>query len=161
MSISIDEFWGSNYYKHPPLTEKMISDAENQLGIKLPLELISLLKLQNGGYTKGLAFPMFQETSWSENHIPLRDLNGIVADKAIETAQNILDTAYMTEEWELPEKQVLLSGDGHYWITLDYRKGDIPSVAWIDVESDEDIQIAKSFQEFYNGLVSDSVYDDK
>jgi hypothetical protein len=140
MSVPMNEFWGNNYYKHPPLTEKMISDAERKLGVKLPAELIELLKLQNGGYTNGLIYLTTKATSWSDTHVPLEDLNGIVADTGIKTAQNILDTEYMTEEWGLPDKQVLLSGNGHSWITLDYRKGDVPTVAWIDVESDEDIQ---------------------
>lgn len=48
----------------------------------------------------------------------------------------------------LPPKQVLLSGDGHYWITLGYRRGEVPSVAWIDVEFGEDIQVAPTFAEF-------------
>jgi hypothetical protein len=55
-------------------------------------------------------------------------------------------------------KQVLLSGDGHYWITLDYRNGPHPSIAWIDVECGEDVQIAESFPAFLLGLVPTSPY---
>lgn len=153
MLITINEFWGINYYKHPPLTDEMLVNAEKELGVKLPEEFVALLKEQNGGYTKGFAFPMSKQTSWAEDHIPLDELNGIVLDETLESAQNILDTAYMTEEWELPEKQVLLSGDGHSWITLDYRYGGTPSVSWIDVESEEDILVANSFSEFFEGLV--------
>jgi hypothetical protein len=59
---------------------------------------------------------------------------------------------YMTEEWGLPPRQVLLSGDGHWWITLDYRRSDVPTVAWIDVECGQDLQIAPSFAAFLAGL---------
>jgi hypothetical protein len=154
--IALSEFWGDNYYGHPPLTASMVEEAERQLGVKLPVELVSLLKVQNGGYTKRFAHPMTVPTTWSEGHVPLRDLFGIVTDEAIETAQNILSSADMTEEWGLPPMQILLSGDGHWWITLDYRTGASPKVSWIDAECGEDIEIAPSFQAFLEGLVPES-----
>ena len=151
-------FWDSNYFKHPQLTDEMISIAENILKVKLPTLLLDLLKIQNGGYTKGFAYPMTVKTTWAENRVPLSELFGIVTDKTIETAQNILDSAYMTKEWGLPEKQVLLIGDGHWWITLDYRNGDNPNVRWVDVECNEDILVADNFDNFINGLVSEDRY---
>ena len=153
MAISKYEFWDDNYYKHPPLTEETIAIAEKTLNVKLPAQFIELLKVQNGGYTKGFVFPMTQKTTWAENHVPLFELFGIVTDKSIETAQNLLDTQYMTEEWGLPEKQVLLTGDGHWWITLDYRNAESPVVRWIDVECEEEVVIANSFEDFINGLI--------
>jgi len=51
MAILIDAFWKSNYYKHPPLTDDLVSVAEKQLGVKLPAEYLALLRVQNGGYT--------------------------------------------------------------------------------------------------------------
>lgn len=158
MAIDKTEFWDSNYYNHPPLTDEMVTSAENELGVKLPKTLIKLLKIQNGGYTKGFAFPMTQKTTWAENHVPLSELFGIVLDETIRTAQNILDTDYMTKEWGLPEKQVLLTGDGHWWITLDYRDNEIPCIKWIDVESNEEIKIADDFDQFINGLVSEDTF---
>jgi hypothetical protein len=158
MAIPADKFWRSNYYNHPPLTDEMVAVAERQLGVKLPVEYVALLRIQNGGYTHGFGFPMTQRTTWAEDHVPLNDLAGIVTDPAIRTAQNILDTAYMTEEWGLPPGQVLLTGDGHWWITLDYRNGDVPSVAWIDVECGEDVQVASSFAVFLDGLRPNSEF---
>jgi hypothetical protein len=152
MAIAPNEFWRSNHYNHPPLTDQMVAVAERQLGVKLPAEYIALLRIQNGGYTHGFGFPMTRRTTWAEDHVPLHDLAGIVLDPSIRTAQNILDTAYMTEEWGLPPRQALLSGEGHWWITLDYRRGDVPSVTWINVECDEDIQIAPTFAAFLDGL---------
>lgn len=158
MGIDKNHFWDSNHYNHPALSDEMVTFAEVELGVKLPMTLIELLKIQNGGYTKGFAFPTTQKTTWAENHVPLSELFGIVLDKNIETAQNILDTDYMTKEWGLPEKQVLLTGDGHWWITLDYRANDIPCVKWIDVESNEEAKIADDFDEFINGLVSKDTF---
>jgi hypothetical protein len=158
MPINHHDFWGTNFYNHPMLTDEMIAQAEATLGCQLPGELIELLRIQNGGYTKGFAHPMCQPTTWAVDHVPLPDLAGIVTDSNHRTAQNLLHSEYMTKEWGLPPKQVLLSGDGHYWITLDYRKGAVPSVAWIDVECNEDIQIAPSFAAFLTGLVPISTY---
>jgi hypothetical protein len=155
VTISKKDFWDVNYYNHPPLTDDMVVFTEKTLNLKLPTTLIELLKIQNGGYTKGFAFPMTQKTSWSDNHVPLTELFGIVTDKSIETAQNILDTQFITKEWGLPDRQVLLCGDGHWWITLDYRKGDKPTVRWIDIECEQDVHIADDFDDFINGLVSE------
>lgn len=159
MPIDIKDFWGSNYYNHPPLTDEMISIAENLLSVSLPLDLIALLRIQNGGYTKGFAYPMNQPTSWAQDHIPLPDLAGIVTDPQLRTAQNLLQSEYLSKEWDLPPDQILLSGDGHYWVTLDYRNGPIPSVAWIDSDCGEDFQIAASFKDFLSGLQPQSRFE--
>jgi hypothetical protein len=159
MAVAMKDFWGSNYYKHPPLTNEMVAVAERLLGVRLPSEYLALLRLQNGGYTRGFAFPMTQRTTWADDHVPLSELFGIVTDSSIQTAQNMLETPYMTQEWGLPPGQALLSGDGHWWITLDYRNGSVPSVAWIDVEVGQGIQIAPTFSEFLAGLVPASDFD--
>lgn len=137
----------------------MVARAEDILGVRLPNSLIELLKIQNGGYTHGFIHPMKQPTSWAEDHVPLDDLAGIVLNPEHETALNLLESACLMEEWGLPERQVLLSGDGHYWITLDYRNGPEPSVAWIDIDGGEDMQIASSFDEFLAGLLPAPISD--
>lgn len=103
---------------------------------------------------------MTRPTIWAEDHVPLGDLFGIVIDPEHSTALNILKTEYMTREWGLPPRQALLTGDGHWWITLDYRSGDAPSVAWLAVDHGQDIQIALSFAKFLDGLLPESVFDD-
>ncbi len=158
MAIALDQFWRSNRYEHPPLTDEMVAEAERQLGVKLPTEYLTLLRVQNGGDTNGFGFPMIRPTAWAEDHVPLHDLFGIVTDPDHRTAQNILDTAYMTEEWGLPPRQVLLTGDGHWWITLDYRAGDEATVAWLYVDLDQDFQVAPSFAAFIDGLLPDSAF---
>lgn len=44
-------FWHPDieYLRLPPLTDGLVVDAETQLGVTLPLDLIRLLKIQNGG----------------------------------------------------------------------------------------------------------------
>ena len=98
MPLNKTEFWDSEYYIHPNLTEEMVLEAEKILDVKLPRLLIELLEVQNGGYTKGFAYPMTVKTTWANDHVPLTELFGIVTDESIETSQNILLTKYMTEE---------------------------------------------------------------
>jgi hypothetical protein len=137
----------------------MLAKAEAILAVELPVEFVELLRIQNGGYTKGFAHPMSQKTTWAKDHVPFEELAGIVTDASIESCQNILRSAEMATIWGVPPRQVLLCGDGHYWITLDYRNGLTPSVAWIDVECGEDFQVAESFGAFLSGLVPASFYD--
>ncbi len=154
MKINIADFWGANYYDHPAVTKDLITSTEKMLNVKLPGLLVELLTVQNGGYTSGYAFPMTQKTTWADNHVPFLELFGIVADKSILTAQNILDSELLAKQWKLPERQILLAGDdGHWWISLDYRKYINPTVRWLNVACQEDIHIANSFDDFINGLV--------
>lgn len=162
MAMTAAEFWGKNTYNHPPLTSEMLAYAENFLGAKFPRLLVELLKVQNGGYTQGFGFPMSERTSWAKDHVPMDNLAGIVIDPSVQTAFNVLDSRYFESEWGLPPKQITLTGDGHWWITLDYRNGDEPSVLWADVEMDECLPIAPTFEAFYAGLrpISEFAWDE-
>ncbi|MBC8166853.1 MAG: SMI1/KNR4 family protein [Bryobacteraceae bacterium] len=137
----------------------MVAGAERRLGVGLPSEYLALLRIQNGGYTHGFGFPMSQRTSWATDHVPLDALNGIGGPDAELGTHNILDRDYMTEEWGLPPHQVLLTGDGHWWITLDYRNGPSPTVQWLDVEIGEEVVVADSFATLLAGLRPSSDFD--
>lgn len=156
MTIPDDQFWRPGASMRPPLTDEMLAAAEERLGVRLPAELVRLLRLQNGGNTDGFRLPMTTPTTWAEDHIPLYELFGIVTDPSVGTGQNLLDTEYLTDEWDLPPGQVLLAGDGHGWVTLDYRRRAEPSVAWIDVDNGQDLQVAPTFAAFLDRLVPDS-----
>lgn len=114
MAITADEFWGSNYYNHPPLTDELVTEAERQLRVRLPEEYLALLRVQNGGYTREFGYPMACPTIWAADHVPLDYLFGIVIDPNHRTTQSILQTGYMTREWGLPPRQVLLTDDEHW-----------------------------------------------
>jgi hypothetical protein len=121
----------------------------------------------NGGYTVGAACPTDEPTSWAPDHVSLRDINGIPAvgeQQGDGTGDGILMTAYMIEEWGMPEGIVLLSSEGHTSIALDYRASGPsgpPTVAWIDVEMGEEAQLAESFEAFVAALVpEDTFFDD-
>lgn len=144
-------FWSSSSAR-PPVADAELVGAEQRLQVRLPPEYVALLKLQNGGYTQGFGHPMAVPTSWADNHVPLESLAGIGVVTGATWRPDILDSDYLTKEWGLPPRQVLLAGDGHWWITLDYRSGATPSVRWLDVEVGEDLLVAPLFGEFIAGL---------
>jgi hypothetical protein len=163
MVIRAEEFWGSNYYNNPPLTDAMIALAERELGVRLPRRYIELLRVQNGGYTREeLACPLFEGATRIEDCVTLGELNGVVPGAGVMDGgvHNILLTAYMTKEWGLPPRQVLLAGDGHTWVSLDYRDGDDPSVVWFDTEAEREEFVASSFAEFFDALRPASAFED-
>lgn len=155
-------FWGDGLYGvQPPLTDAAVQDAEVRLGVLLPSSLLEILRGRNGGPVADRwdAFPTDVPTSWSEDHVPLDMMMGIGND---DDQLSLLDTAYLVEEWELPSPLVLLSGDGHYWIALDYRvcgrQGE-PSVTWFDTESHSELALAADFRTFVEGLTAAETFD--
>ncbi|MGW2180371.1 SMI1/KNR4 family protein [Streptomyces sp. NPDC001732] len=134
----------------------VVQDAERRLGIRLPTSLLEILRVQNGGVVAELwnAFPTNVPTSWSENHVPLDNLMGIGRHDG---QLSLLDTAYLVEEWGLPSPLVLLSGDGHWWIALDYRacgKHGEPSVTWFDADDSTELPLAADFKAFVEHLTA-------
>ncbi len=138
--------------KQHALSDEMVRDAEQRLGVKLPAAYIDILKVQNGGYLRYDTYPSPVPTSWSRDHIGVDHIMGIGPGEA----GDILATPYLVEEWEMPKGIVLLSGDGHTWVALDYRTcgptGE-PSVTWFDNEMEEEVALAPNFQTFVDGLV--------
>ena len=151
--LGLHEFWGTDRDKNPAVSPAMVQHVEATLGVALPAEYLALLKIQNGGYTRGFVFPTSQRTSWAEDHVALDELNGIGPYEALPKGlHNIYNSTYMTAEWDLPQSQVLLAGDGHWWISLDYRSRSSPSVRWLAVDSGEDLELAPSFADFLADL---------
>lgn len=132
-----------------PLTDEMVAQAEEKLGVKLPRAYVELCNIQNGGYIVYDAYPTSVPTGWADDHVHVDHLCGI-------DAEGILSNAYYIEEWELPKDIVLLCGDGHTWTALDYRKTkENPPVIYIDLEFGEELfilELAPSFEVFLEGL---------
>ncbi|MEU4799470.1 SMI1/KNR4 family protein [Streptomyces sp. NPDC023327] len=156
-------FWGDgDYGVQPPLTDEMMREAERVLGVRLPAALIDLLRVQNGGIVAAdhNAFPTSQPTSWSEDHVPFDDLMGIGRRDGM---TSLLDTPYLIDEWGMPAPLVLLSGDGHCWIGLDYRvcgQDGEPSVTWFETDLDREVVLAGDFRSFVKGLTAANAYGD-
>ena len=147
------KFWSSGADGvRPNLTVEMVRAAEQTLGVRLPSALLDLLRIQNGGAVAAAwdAFPMAEPNSWSETHVPFDMLMGIGPH------DSILDTPYLVQEWGLPSPLVLLSGDGHCWVALDYRAcgpAGEPSVTWFDTELETEAPLAPDFRSFVEALV--------
>jgi hypothetical protein len=145
-------FWGGGTFAvQPPLTDEDVQEVEDLLGVKLPAELLDLLKIQNGGMVAPgrRRFPASEPTSWADDHVPLTDLMGIGHTPGV---ASLLDAPYLIDEWDLPDGVVPVSGDGHCWITLDYRRSDEPSVTWIDTDRQTELRLAQDFRSFVEGL---------
>ncbi|MFF2878397.1 SMI1/KNR4 family protein [Gottfriedia sp. NPDC057991] len=145
-SIWLEE---NDLYQLVPITDEMIKKAEKKFNIKLPNKYIEILKQQNGGMIKFDSFPTEIPTSWADDHINVDHILGIGEETGI------LESEYLIKEWGLPLNIVLISGDGHSRIALDYRKTkEEPPVIYIDVDEDQIINIAPNFEAFLTGLTN-------
>jgi hypothetical protein len=149
-------FWdtSSDHGVQPPLTDRAVGEAERLLDVTLPDSLLDLLRNQNGGQVSDSrnAFPTTLPTSWSADHVPFDSVMGIGHR---ERTLSILDSPYLVDEWGLPTAVVLVSGDGHFWIGLDYRtcaRHGEPSVAWFDADDNSELALASDFRSFLMGL---------
>lgn len=128
------------------INEKGIAKAEKKLGVTLPDTYKKLILEQNGGYTLHNAFPTDQPNGWAEDHVSFDHLRGIAK------GEGIMDSDYLIEEWELPEGLVLICGDGHTWIALDYRETkEHPPIHYFDLEYETDFKLTDSFDELIAG----------
>ena len=156
------EFWSTGTYGvQPPLTDEAVRDAEKVLGVRLPEALLELLRVQNGGIVvrERSAFPTAEPTSWAPDHVPFDSVMGI---GRVPRTLSLLDSPYLVGEWGLPSPVVLLTGDGHTWVALDYREcgpeGE-PSVVWLDAESETESPLAPDLRSFLAGLVPAEDFD--
>ncbi|AQQ65627.1 MULTISPECIES: SMI1/KNR4 family protein [Bacillus] len=141
-----------DYLKLAPINDELIKKAEEVLNVKLPESYINLLKEQNGGTLRLDVHPTSKPNSWADDHVNVSGLYGISFN---ENESSILESRYLIREWEMPENIVLLSGDGHTWIALDYRNvAENPPVIFIDNEFEEIIELAPNFERFLQNLTT-------
>jgi hypothetical protein len=140
-----------------PLSARTFAHAGRELGVRLPIELGELLGLRNGGTVAAHcdAFPTSAPTSWSETHVPFDQLLGVGG------RLSMLDSPYLRAEWGLPSRVVVLAGDGHTWVALDYRRSAEPSVTWFDVELESELALAPTFRAFAEGLVPSASFPEE
>lgn len=123
-------------YLQPELTDEILKDAEDKLGFKLPMALIDLLKVQNGGYIR-LSLPGYTHNviaGIGPNYPSLTDFNFKEDQEYVSFSLKGL---------------IPFDGDGHWYLCLDYRKNvNSPSVTFIDIECNKQKNIAKSFAEY-------------
>lgn len=154
---SLKDFWmyeDEDPYTLKKVTEKDILKAEKKLGVILPKEYKELILQQNGGYINYNAFPTDRPTSWAKDHIEFDYLLGLGKK------EGILESQYLIKEWGLPDNLILIHGDGHTWVALDYRDTkENPPVHYFDSELQENFRLADSFGEFLSKLYTDDSVD--
>lgn len=168
--FDLTNFWeaseyASENYVSENLTNELVASIEQELGYKLPLSYVELMKNQNGGIPKNCSFPTEERTSWAEDHIAVSGILGIGREKTCSLCGEA-GSQFMIDEWSYPDIGIYFAdcpSAGHDMICLDYREsGRIgePQVVHVDQESDYKITfLASNFEEFVKGLVDDSVFD--
>jgi len=139
-----------------PLTDRMVAEAESSLNVRLPASYVEALRQKNGGSTIGQYIrlptqdiPQHLERFVDHGYVSIGGLNGIGTSH-----QSITRTLYLTNEWRLPNRLVLLDGDGHTWIAFDYRKSTAtPPIVFVDSDSGDTLRIANSFAELFAALI--------
>lgn len=153
-----ETFWNPalEYGVLPPLTPDAVTMAEHLLGVKLPETLLRLLQIQNGGAVADMWSEYPSEPNvYAEDCVPFDHVFGLGQPRDTGPT-TLLDTPYLVQEWDLPTGLVLLSGDGHYWVALDYRTSGPdgePTVSWIDNEMNHELRLASSFRTFVEHLM--------
>ena len=140
-----------------PATAEEFARTEAALMVKLPAELLAVLRVRNGGQLRRTSLKLTPEgrKKYGRKRYSFTRLAGVHPTEGDGLTQQ---TATAREEWELPEGLIPLGGDGHTWCCLDYRvcgpKGE-PSVSHIDLEGEQEFALAPTFAEFISNLVRD------
>lgn len=148
----------SDFYKLENLTDKDIEFAEKCFSIKIPKKYIELLKIQNGGFINFNALDVRGKFYEGNNYIYIDHLLGVKQN------EGILQTDYLKNEWDIKKENiVIISGNGHSWIALDYNMtvDNEPSVIYIDTNEETKItKIFNNFGEMLQNLCTESVNGD-
>jgi hypothetical protein len=139
MSATADTIWRVPAYLpylQPPLTDGAVASTEKEIGYKLPIEYLGLLKRQNGGYIR-FSLPEMVHDSIAGIGPNFPSLTGFDWDDCQEHVSFAL------------QGLVPFDGDGHWHMCLDYRNNSAtPSVTYVDIECDRQSPIADSFVDY-------------
>ncbi|GIJ56535.1 SMI1/KNR4 family protein [Virgisporangium aurantiacum] len=151
-------FWDPErqHGSQPPLTPEVVADTERTLGVTLPESLLRLLRIRNGGVVADAwdAVPL----DGGVDYVPFGEVCG-AGPADVPDSITLSDTPYLIGEWGLPSPLVLLSGDGHTWVALDYRAcgpAGEPSVVYVDADFEREVPLAPDFRAFVERLVPSS-----
>lgn len=139
---------------NPLLDEQIIREFELRFQKKLPLSYLRLLEIQNGGRTNNLCFKTKNKISLRfGDFIPVWEISGI-GKRENGALWTINNSDYLIKEWDLPRDILILFGEGHWWVFLDYRLDATrdPAVSLIDLEFQTDMILSENFQTFISSL---------
>ena len=155
------DFWDDSgyalesYVSEVP-TDEIISEIEAELGYKLPMSYIHLMKQHNGGMPLNACFPI----EASDDYINIVGIFGIGREKPYSLCGEY-GSQFWIQEWDYPSIGVAICNTltgGHDMIFLDYRlcghDGE-PQVVLVNQEDYYITYLAGNFEEFIRGLVNE------
>lgn len=155
------EFDESAFFTGPDLTDELISEAENRLGVRLPASYLDLLRRRNGGAPIRSCYPTPFPTSWADDHIDIGAILGLGGPWGIDTP-GPLSSAAQIPEWGYPPIGVVICSTpsgGHDTVMLDYSVGGPePAVVYVD-EDRIPRRIAATFDEFLANLTDCETFE--
>jgi hypothetical protein len=155
LTINLWEEEYDSYFKGE-LNAETLQKISEELNVELPESYIKLMTKRNGFYLKKRYFPTSNPNSWGNNFVQIDYLFGIGEDPGL------LDSIYLRKEWGIRSKKLLIiSAEPPIFICLDYRRKLNPSVVFIDVDNNQEIRLAKDFEEFINRLVDEIEENDE
>lgn len=144
--------------RYDDLLPETIRRTEIHFGVVLPAPLVAVLGEHNGGHLAAqlvAALEPLPPTALQyldRGYLTVDELFGI--EPAESGYGSIYCTERMTREWELPDALLLLAGDGHTWLALDYRDTKVaPPVVFVIAKCRSVVPIASSFEDFLARLV--------
>jgi hypothetical protein len=168
--FDLTNFWDDSDYALKEYVEELpsselIASVEQELGYKLPVAYVELMRQHNGGIPVNTCFPTKESTSWADDHVAITGIFGIGRTKTYSLCGE-LGSEFMLDEWGYPAIGICICdcpSAGHDMIMLDYSacgpQGE-PTVVHVDQEYDYAITfLAKDFESFIRGLVNEQVYD--
>lgn len=127
--------------------EEKIREAEGSFGVTLPDTYKKLILEWNGGFTVRNAFPTEKPNAWADDHVQFDHLRGIAIGDGIMTSPQLSD------ELELPQGLIFISGEEDTWIAMDYRETkEHPPIHYFDLEMGVDFKLADTFDDFIEQL---------
>lgn len=169
-NFDVDNFWENSdfakaEYVAPAFSDSDLNVVEKELGYKLPLSYVYLMRLQNGGIPKRTRHRTNAQTSWSKNHIAITGIYSI-GKQTDNSLCGTFGSQFWIAEWGYPPIGIYFAdcpSAGHDMLCFDYREcgpeGD-PQIVHVDQVFDYKITvIAKNFAAFIMGLEDASAFD--
>lgn len=168
--FDLSTFWQATQYSRktyvgPAVTDISLKKVERELGYKLPLTYIEMMRFQNGGMPVNTCHKIATQTSWAPDHIAIHGVYAVAFEPGSSLCGSVGSKFYI-REWGYPPIGVYFAdcpSAGHDMLCLDYRscgRDGEPSVVHVDQELDYAITfVAPSFQEFVRGLRHETEFD--
>lgn len=131
----------------PTLTEDVLNEVETRLGVKLPMDYLEVICVQNGGYVEQRDLPVI----WNG----LEDIALVDSIAGVGLHKGLIESKALLKEWGVEDERLIaFAGDGHFFLAFDYRDGPHPNIAFIDTDTEQIDILFDSFQQFTEALTT-------